>query len=102
MKKCQIFLNNIWLSKEMKNKYFTYIKLSKYYRLRQNNGKEEHMKSWTSKQLKLFNEISAIQNRPYNDDGVSFQDNPIWVVVNDEQVYLRGGKGTDSNGIKLE
>lgn len=80
----------------MKNKYFTYIKLSKYYRLRQNNGKEEHMKSWTSKQLKLFNEISAIQNRPYNDDGVSFQDNPIWVVVNGKQVYLRGGKGTDS------
>lgn len=62
------------------------------------------MSKWTEEQLSAFNQASAIQNRPYNDEGKTFQDNPIWVVVSNDKVYLRAGKGKESkwyqSGIK--
>ncbi len=55
------------------------------------------MTEWTQTQLDAFNKATTIQNRPYDDNGKTFQDNPIWVVVAGKNAYLRGGKGTESH-----
>nr|WP_276125765.1 DUF2255 family protein [Lactobacillus helveticus] len=36
----------------------------------------------------------------YDDEGQSFQDSPIWVVNNNNHVYLRAGKGKESKWYK--
>ena len=55
--------------------------------------------AWNKEVLAKLNEVATVQNHP-NDD----QDNPIWVVTNDDKVYLRAGKGKESkwyqSGIK--
>lgn len=58
------------------------------------------MASWSKEQLSAFDKAPSIQNRPYDDSGKTFQDNPIWVVTTNNKVYLRGGKGTESNWYK--
>lgn len=58
------------------------------------------MAQWSTAQLEVFNKAPSIQNRPYDNSGKTFQDNPIWVVVANNKVYLRGGKGTESNWYK--
>lgn len=54
--------------------------------------------AWNKEVLAKLNEVATVQNHPNDDQGKSFQDNPIWVVTNDDKVYLRAGK----NGINLE
>ena len=53
------------------------------------------MKDWTKEELDVLNKITTVQNHP-NDEGQSFQDSPIWVVTNNNHVYLRAGKGKES------
>lgn len=53
------------------------------------------MSTWTKEELNEFNKAQTLQNKPFNDDGVTFEeDNPVWEVVNDERLYIRGAKGT--------
>lgn len=60
--------------------------------------------AWNKDVLAKLNEVTTVQNHPNDDQGKSFQDNPIWVVTNDDKVYLRAGKGKESkwyqSGIK--
>lgn len=60
--------------------------------------------AWNKEVLAKLNEVATVQNHPNDDQGKSFQDNPIWVVTNDDKVYLRVGKGKESewyqSGIK--
>lgn len=60
--------------------------------------------AWNKEVLAKLNEVATVQNHPNDDQGKSFQDNPIWVVTNDDKVYLRAGKGKESkwyqSGIK--
>lgn len=57
--------------------------------------------AWNKDVLAKLNEVTTVQNHPNDDQGKSFQDNPIWVVT---KVYLRAGKGKESkwyqSGIK--
>lgn len=53
------------------------------------------MSTWTKEELNEFNKAQTLQNKPFNDDGATFEeDNPVWEVVNDEKLYIRGAKGT--------
>lgn len=54
------------------------------------------MIKWNKEILDKLNEATTIQNHPNDNQGQSFQDYPIWVVVNDGKVYLRAGKGKES------
>ncbi|GFO98840.1 hypothetical protein [Lactobacillus helveticus] len=56
------------------------------------------MKDWTKEELDVLNKITTVQNHPNDDEDQSFQDSPIWVVTNNNHVYLRTGKGKESNG----
>ena len=47
--------------------------------------------AWNKDVLAKLNEVTTVQNHPNDDQGKSFQDNPIWVVTNDDKVYLRAG-----------
>lgn len=58
------------------------------------------MAEWTKEQLNTLRQVTTVQNHPNNDQGKSFQDYPIWVVVHDNKVYLRAGKGKDSKWYK--
>lgn len=53
--------------------------------------------AWNKEVLAKLNEVATVQNHPNDDQGKSFQDNPIWVVTNDDKVYLRAGKGKEIN-----
>lgn len=37
-----------------------------------------------------------MQNRPYNDDKSFAEDNPVWEVTVDKQVFIRGAKGIEN------
>ncbi|MDK6376874.1 DUF2255 family protein [Lactobacillus crispatus] len=54
------------------------------------------MTEWTKDELAVLNEVTTVQNHPFDDNGQSFQDYPIWIVTNHNNVYLRAGKGKDS------
>lgn len=60
--------------------------------------------AWNKDILAKPNEVTTVQNHPNDDQGKSFEDYPIWVVTNDDKVYLRAGKGKESkwyqSGIK--
>ncbi|RVU71166.1 MULTISPECIES: DUF2255 family protein [Lactobacillus] len=58
------------------------------------------MRVWTKEELDILNQVTTVQNHPLNDEGESFQDYPIWVVTNNNHVYLRAGKGKDSKWYK--
>lgn len=52
------------------------------------------MTQWTDEEIAAFKNAQTLQNRPYNDDRSSFaEDNPVWEVVVDNQVFIRGAKG---------
>ncbi|OYS17276.1 hypothetical protein CBF56_07210 [Lactobacillus taiwanensis] len=52
------------------------------------------MAQWTDEEIAAFKNAQTLQNRPYNDDQSSFaEDNPVWEVVVDKQVFIRGAKG---------
>ncbi|MCT3413681.1 DUF2255 family protein [Lactobacillus helveticus] len=61
--------------------------------------RSKKMKDWTKEELDVLNKITTVQNHP-NDAGQSFQDSPIWVVTNNNHVYLRAGKGKESKWYK--
>jgi hypothetical protein len=52
--------------------------------------------AWNKDILAKPNEVTPVQNHPNDDQGKSFEDYPIWVVTNDDKVYLRAGKGKES------
>lgn len=52
--------------------------------------------AWNKDILAKPNEVTTVQNHPNDDQGKSFEDYPIWVVINDDKVYLRAGKGKES------
>ena len=53
------------------------------------------MAQWTDEEIAAFKNAQTLQNRPYNDDQSSFaEDNPVWEVVVDKQVFIRGAKDT--------
>lgn len=52
--------------------------------------------AWNKDILAKPNEVTTVQNHPNDDQGKSFEDYPIWVVTNDDKVYLRAGKGKES------
>lgn len=58
------------------------------------------MKDWTKEELDVLNKITTVQNHPNDDEGLIFQDSPIWVVTNNNHVYLRAGKGKESKWYK--
>lgn len=58
--------------------------------------KEKKMSSWSEKELKAFKEIQTLQNRPYNNDKSFAEDNPVWEVTVDKQVFIRGAKGIEN------
>lgn len=40
------------------------------------------MTEWTSAELLTLNQAVTIQNRPFNDDGLTLaEDNPVWEVL---------------------
>lgn len=52
------------------------------------------MTKWTEEELTAFKDAQTLQNRPYSDDHRSFlEDNPVWEVTVDKQVFIRGAKG---------
>lgn len=52
------------------------------------------MATWTNEELNEFNNAQTLQNRPFNDDKVTFEeDNPVWEVVTNNKLYIRGAKG---------
>lgn len=52
------------------------------------------MAKWTDEEIGIFNNAQTLQNHPYNDEHASFvEDNPVWEVVVDNQVFIRGAKG---------
>ncbi len=57
--------------------------------------KEEiRMTQWTDEEIAAFKNAQTLQKRPYNDDQSSFaEDNPVWEVVVDNQVFIRGANG---------
>lgn len=58
------------------------------------------MAEWTKEELKTLQQVTTVKNHPNDDQGKSFQDYPIWIVVNDNKVYLRAGKGKESKWYK--
>ncbi|WP_308555698.1 DUF2255 family protein [uncultured Lactobacillus sp.] len=58
------------------------------------------MTEWTKDELKDFETVEALQNRPYADDGKNFeQDIPTWTVVDNGNLYVRGAKGKDTKWV---
>lgn len=50
------------------------------------------MASWTKEELAAFAQAATLQNKPFNADQASFEENnPVWEVV---VIYIRGAKGT--------
>ncbi|MBW7986501.1 DUF2255 family protein [Lactobacillus helveticus] len=62
--------------------------------------RSKKMKDWTKEELDVLNKITTVQNHPNDDEGQSFQDSSIWVVTNNNHVYLRAGKGKESKWYK--
>lgn len=63
------------------------------------------MNKWTNEEIAAFDKAQTLHNRPYNDDKTtSEEDNPVWEVTVDNQVFIRGAKGIKEilNGINLE
>lgn len=60
------------------------------------------MSEWTKEELADFEDIEALQNRPYEDDKKSFeQDIPTWTVVYNGNLYVRGAKGKDTKWVNF-
>ncbi|MDK8085640.1 DUF2255 family protein [Lactobacillus paragasseri] len=54
------------------------------------------MTKWTDEEIATFKNAQTLQNRPYNDDKTTFEeDNPVWEVTVDNQVFIRGAKGVN-------
>lgn len=52
------------------------------------------MSEWTKEELTDFDNSKTLQNRPFNDDHKTFEeDNPVWTVVVENRVFVRGAKG---------
>ena len=52
------------------------------------------MNKWTNEEIAAFDKAQTLHNRPYNDDKTtSEEDNPVWEVTVDNQVFIRGAKG---------
>ena len=53
------------------------------------------MTEWTKDEIATLNRVQTLQNRPFNDDQQTFEeDNPVWEVTVDGKLYIRGAKGT--------
>ncbi len=53
------------------------------------------MTEWTKDEIATLNRVQTLQNRPFNDDQQTFEeDNPVWEVTVDNKLYIRGAKGT--------
>lgn len=53
------------------------------------------MSNWTNEELNEFDKAPTLQNKPLNDDGATFEEeNPVWEVVANDKLYIRGAKGT--------
>lgn len=60
------------------------------------------MAAWTKEELQDFEKVEALQNRPYENDGKSFeQDIPTWTVVSDGNLYVRGAKGKNTKWVNF-
>lgn len=60
------------------------------------------MSAWTKEELADFEKVEALQNKPYEDDGKSFeQDIPTWTVVVNGNLYVRGAKGKDTKWVNF-
>lgn len=60
------------------------------------------MSAWTKEELADFEKIEVLQNKPYEDDGKSFeQDIPTWTVVVNGNLYVRGAKGKDTKWVNF-
>lgn len=58
------------------------------------------MTEWTSEELKDFADVEALQKRPYEDDGKTFeQDIPTWTVPAGGKLYVRGAKGGNTKWV---
>lgn len=54
------------------------------------------MTKWSEEELLKFKQAQTLQNRPFNDDQETFEeDNPVWEVVVDGRLFIRGAKGID-------
>ena len=54
------------------------------------------MNKWTNKEIVAFDKAQTLQNRPYNNDKTTFEeDNLVWEVTVDNQVFIRGAKGVN-------
>lgn len=55
--------------------------------------------TWTDEEIKQLEAASTIQNKPFGPDKATFtEDNPVWEVVVDGRLYIRGGNGTKNGG----
>lgn len=52
--------------------------------------------AWSKEIIDKINKSTTIQNQPYDNTYQPFQDNPLWAVTLNDQVYLRAGKGKES------
>lgn len=60
------------------------------------------MTAWTKEELSDFENAEALQNRPYENDGKTFeQDIPTWTVVDNGNLYVRGAKGKDTKWVNF-
>lgn len=52
------------------------------------------MTEWTNEEINAFNTASTLQNKPYNDNQKSFEEqNPVWEVTVGNRLFIRGAKG---------
>lgn len=49
--------------------------------------------TWTKEELANFNESSTLQNHPFDSNKHWTEDNPVWCVVADNRLFIRGAKG---------
>jgi hypothetical protein len=55
------------------------------------------MAEWTREELLEFKQAQTLQNRPLNNDQETFEeDNPVWEVVVDGRLFIRGAKGIEN------
>lgn len=54
------------------------------------------MANWTAVELQNFEKAQTLQNKPLNDDRQTLaEDNPVWEVVVNNRLFIRGAKGIE-------
>lgn len=54
--------------------------------------------AWTVNEINQFNLAQAIQNKPLDNDCLTFlENNPIWVVTVDSKIFIRAAQGKEAN-----